>query len=76
MFLCQNKCVYKTNCLKEVQMRLSNKHITHRKRIKTKRIGIEMNLCTSYDCFYTTAVVLMCGEKIVKVYSTLNQKSL
>ena len=53
MFLCQNKCVYKTNCLKEVQMRLSNKHITHRKRIKTKRIGIEMNLCTSYDCFYT-----------------------
>ena len=65
MFLCQNKCVYKTNCLKEVQMRLSNKHITHRKRIKTKRmgIGIEMNLCTSYDCFYTTAVLLMCGEK-------------
>ena len=58
-------------------MRLSKKHITHRKRIKTKRIVIEMNLGTSYDCFYTTAVVLMCGEKkIVKVNSTLNQKSL
>ena len=45
----KNKCVYKAKCLKEVQIRLSNKHITHRKRIKTKRIGTEMYLSTSYD---------------------------